>query len=209
MASVMHMASNIQILIVPSIGTIIFLIHKFTKIVLNLCNYFTLYAYIYIFAGGISSGSESISELVVFQENYAMLCNIITEIEDLLKYFKIEYVITSDEEEEIRSIPVILEKTKRIMLNISTSLEAGNNSKFYAMLKVMKNYGLVPTQKLSDFIMSRLKSSSTFICPHTVFQALQGQGQLVTGLLYIKVVIFTYSIQLLTICSYISYVSKM
>ena len=67
------------------------------------------------FAGGISSGSsgsESISELVVFQENYAMLCNIITEIENLLKYFKIEHVITSDEEEEIKNIPVISEKTK-------------------------------------------------------------------------------------------------
>ena len=150
------------------------------------------YAYVYTFAGGISSGSESISELVVFQENYAMLCNIITEIENLLKYFKIEHVITSDEEEEIKNIPVISEKTKRIMLNVSTSLEAGNSSKFYAMLKVMKNYGLVPTQKLSDFMMSRLKATSTFICPDIVCQALQRQKQLVTGLLYINVVIFYY-----------------
>ena len=153
-------------------------------------------AYVYIFAGGISSGSESISELVVFQENYAMLCNIITEIENLLKYFKIEHVITSDEEEEIKNIPVISEKTKRIMLNVSTSLEAGNSSKFYAMLKVMKNYGLVPTQKLSDFMMSRLKASHTFICPNTVCQPLQGQKQ---GLLCINVVIFyVYSTRLLT-----------
>ena len=118
-----------------------------------------------------------------------MLCNVITEIENLLKYFKIEHVITSDEEEEIKNIPVISEKTKRIMLNVSTSLEAGNSSKFYAMLKVMKNYGLVPTQKLSDFMMSRLKASSTFICPNTVCQPLQGQKQ---GLLCINVVIFTY-----------------
>ena len=121
-----------------------------------------------------------------------MLCNIITEIEDLLRYFKIEHVITSDEEEEIKNIPVISEKTKRIMLNVSTSLEAGNSSKFYAMLKVMKNYGLVPTQKLSDFIMSRLKATSTIICPGTVCQVPQGQKQ---GLLYINVLIFyVYSI---------------
>ena len=126
----------------------------------------------------------------MFQENYAILCNTITEIEDLLEHFKIEHVITSDEEEQIKNIPGISDKTRRVMLNISTSLEAGNNNKFDAMLKVMKNYGSVSTQHLAELIESRLKDLSTSTCLNTVCQAQQRQRQLVTGFLYVKDIVF-------------------
>ena len=137
----------------------------------------------HIFAGGISNGSESSTKLVVFQENHAMLCSTMTEIGDLLEHFKMEHVITSDEEEQIKDIPVISEKTRRIMSNISTSLEAGNNNKFDVMLKVMKNYGSVSTQHLAELIESRLKDLSTCMCLNAACHQ-QGQPQLVTGLLY-------------------------
>ena len=110
--------------------------------------------------GNVVSNPESVIELAVFQENYAMLCNTIAEIKDLLQYFKIENIITSDEEEEIKNIVPNPEKTKRVMLNVLTSLEAGNNNKFYAMLKVMINHGFVTTQNLAKLITTRLKVSS-------------------------------------------------
>ena len=113
-----------------------------------------------LYVGNVVGSPESAIELTVFRENYAMLCNTITEIEDLLQYFKIENIITSGEEEEIKGIATNPEKTKRVMLNVLTSLEVGNNNKFYAMLKVMKNHGFVATQNLAKLITTRLKVSS-------------------------------------------------
>ena len=119
---------------------------------------YTFFTLIFTITGNVISNPESAIELTVFQENYAMLCNTITEIEDLLQYFKAENIITSGEEEDIKNIATNPEKTKAVMLNILTSLEAGNN-KFYAMLKVLKNHGFVPTQNLAELITMRLKVS--------------------------------------------------
>ena len=110
--------------------------------------------------GDVVSNPESTIELAVFQETYAMLCNTITEINDILQYFKIENIITTDEEEEIKNIATNPEKTKRVMLNVLASLKAGNNNKFYDMLKVMKNHGFMATQNLADLMTTRLKVSS-------------------------------------------------
>ena len=117
----------------------------------------------YAFVTGDVSNPESTIELTVFQETYAMLCNTITEIKDILQYFKIENIITTDEEEEIKNIATNPEKTKRVMLNVLASLKAGNNNKFYDMLKVMKNHGFMATQNLADLMTTRLKVSSKLI----------------------------------------------
>ena len=130
--------------------------------------------------GNISSIPEIAIELVVFRECYALLCNTVKEIEDLLQYFKTENVITFDEVAEIKSISTATEKTKRVMLNVLTSLEAGNKNNFYAMLKVMKNHGLMPTQNLSKLIASRLKVSNTTSPSSTSCQTLE--TQLIAGL---------------------------
>ena len=125
--------------------------------------------------GNINNIPEMAIELVAFQECYALLCNTIKEIEDLLQYFKTENVITSDEVAEIKSISTVTEKTKRVMINVSTSLEAGNTNNFYAMLKVMKNHGLMSTQNLSELITSRLKVSNTTSPSNTSCQTLETQ----------------------------------
>ena len=133
---------------------------------INLSTYITLLLFTLIIlhyafvTGDVVSNPESTIELAVFQENYAMLCNTITEIKDILQYFKIENIITTDEEEEIKNIATNPEKTKRVMLNVLASLKAGNNNKFYDMLKVMKNHGFMATQNLADLMTTRLKVSS-------------------------------------------------
>ena len=44
-----------------------------------------------------------VNELTVFREYYAKLCDTMTDIDDLLKYFVSEEIITISEEQEIKS----------------------------------------------------------------------------------------------------------
>jgi len=97
------------------------------------------------------------NELEVFQENYAMLCNTLKDIDDLLKYFVTEKIITIDEEEKIRTSATKSEKAEKLLLNISGPLQAGNTNGFHIMLKIMKKYGTKVTQDLVEHISSRLK----------------------------------------------------
>lgn len=89
-------------------------------------------------------------ELTVLQENYAMLCNTVTDINNLMKYFVSERIIAADEAEEIKSSALIKsEKVKKFLTNISGPLRAGDNSGFYVMLKIMNTHGTKATQNLA------------------------------------------------------------
>ena len=106
--------------------------------------------------------SSLLSELAVFEENYALLCNTITDIIDpLMKCFVEQEVITT---EEINAAP---EKLRLMLLKISDSLRTNDTRDFWMMLKIMKEHGGKGTQVLADHMISRLEVSSdnvSYIC---------------------------------------------
>jgi len=103
------------------------------------------------------SNSEDFLELTVLQENYAMLCNTITDIDNLMKYFVVERIIAANEAEEITSSTLIKsEKVKKLLINVSGPLRAGDKNGFYVMLKIMKTCGIKATQNLANHILGRV-----------------------------------------------------
>ena len=106
-------------------------------------------------------------ELTVFKESYALLCNTITDINKLLKYFVAEKIITTDEEEEIKTYTIKSERVSKLLLNISGPLEAGDSNGFYTMLQIMKTYGVDATQRLANQIITRVDKSKLPILVNT------------------------------------------
>ena len=101
------------------------------------------------------------SELAIFEENYALLNNTITDVVDPLMNCCVEKnLFTDKEQKEIAAITEAPEKLQLFLSRISNSLKAGDNSCFYITLKVMKERGGKGTQRLADHIMSKLKISS-------------------------------------------------
>jgi len=80
-----------------------------------------------------------------------------TDIDDLLKYFVSENIITLNEE-VIRSSTTKSEKVRNLLLNISGPLKAGYTNGFYVMLKIMKDRGTRATQNLATFLTARINS---------------------------------------------------
>jgi len=79
-----------------------------------------------------------------------------TDINDLLKYFVAEKVITPNEEEEIRNVATKSDKVSKLLLNISGPLKAGDKHGFYTLLKIMKDHGTKVTQNLAKFLSTRV-----------------------------------------------------
>lgn len=109
--------------------------------------------FLYCTVGNLGDGSES-KEMKAFRENYAGLCNTMTDIDDLLKYFVTEEIITINEEEKIKNHITKSDKVRMLLLRISGPLQAGNKTGFYVMLKIMKKYGTRATQDLAEFLES-------------------------------------------------------
>ena len=99
------------------------------------------------------------SELVVFKENYASLCKTITDINELLKYFVAEKIININQEEDIKACSVKSERVSKLLLIVAGPLEAGDIKGFYKMLKIMKTYGVDATQRLADYIITKVDKS--------------------------------------------------
>jgi len=97
-----------------------------------------------------------LEEFTILQENYAVLCNTMTDIDDLLKYFVTEKIITLNEEEEIKSSTTKSDKVRKLLLNISGPLKAGDKNGFYVMLKIMKDHGTKATQNLATLLTARV-----------------------------------------------------
>ena len=100
-----------------------------------------------------------LSELAVFEANYALLSNTIVDVVDpLIKWFVDENLVTTEEEKEITNITLATEKKIRLLLQKYSSLLKDNNTRgFYVMLQIMKEQGGKGTQTLADHIMSKLK----------------------------------------------------
>ena len=88
---------------------------------------------------------STLKELSVFQKHYAKLCNTITDINNLLKYFVSHRIINMDDEEEIKNVVVASEKVRKLLLHISGPLKANNTEGFYVMLNIMKEHGMRAT----------------------------------------------------------------
>ena len=113
----------------------------------------------------VGNGS-TLSELAVFEENFALLCSIITDINlPLMEQFLKERIITAEEERQVAAITAPLEKLRHLLLIISNSLKADNARSFYIMVKVMETHGGKQTQTLANHIMNRLQVSADKL-PH-------------------------------------------
>ena len=100
------------------------------------------------------------SELAVFEENYALLRNIITDIiNPLMKCCVEKNLFTGEEQREIAAITEASDKLLLLLFKISNSLKADDTRGFYVMLKVMKEHGGKGTQSLADHIINKLKIS--------------------------------------------------
>ena len=104
--------------------------------------------------------------MTVFKENYALLCNTITDINELLRYFVAEKIITMDQHGEIEACATKSGKVSKLLLHISKLLEGGNTGGFYTMLKIMKTYGIDATQCLADHIITRININFANALPY-------------------------------------------
>ena len=111
----------------------------------------------FIYTGLVSDGLL-LSESVVFNETYAMLCNTINDIVDpLMKCFVKENLFATEEQKQISEITSASEKIRMLLLNTSSSLNANNTRGFYMLLKIMKEHGGKRTLTLANHIMNRVK----------------------------------------------------
>ena len=139
---------------------------------------------------------STLSETAVFEENYALLCNTITNtdvlplIEDCTK----EKIFTAEEEKIVAAIDIPPEKLQYLLLHISSTLKAGNTRSFYIMVKIMKKHGSKGIQTLANHIMNRLKISSEIlsqICSNVHLQDDEPKGN--------KIIVYYYLVYLPTV----------
>ena len=105
--------------------------------------------------------------MAVFEENYALISNTVTDIiGPLMKCCVEEKIFTAEEEREISASIEESEQLRVLLLKISDALKADNARGFYVMLKIMKEHGSKRTETLADHIMSRLKVSSNELSSH-------------------------------------------
>ena len=108
----------------------------------------------------------SVKEKKVFLENFSNLCNTLTDIENLLKYFIEEEIIKSEDLDEIITKTKTSDRVQKVLKHISGPLEAGDSKGFYTMLDIMKNHGLQSTKRLADSIDTELLKGNYnhFLC---------------------------------------------
>ena len=91
-------------------------------------------------------------EMKIFTENYAKLCDTLTDIDSLLKYFVQADIIKGEQELEISNSKTTSEKVKKLLIHISGPLKSGNSDNFYTMLDIMKKQGAHATKELASFL---------------------------------------------------------
>ena len=95
----------------------------------------------------------------VFKDHYASLCNRIINIDELLKYFVLEKIISSETQQEIYNCTSLFQKNSKLLLHVSGPLEVGDSKGFYTLLKIMKSHGVDDTQRLADWIFASIEAS--------------------------------------------------
>jgi len=139
-----------------------------------------------MYIGSLINDTE-VDELAVFRENYASLCNIITDVNELLKYFVTENIISMDQEEVIKTSCVTKsDKVSTLLLHISHPLESGDSNGFYTMLQIMKICGVDATQRLADQIITRVDKSKLPNLVNVSHNFANSKGLLNISVLYLQ-----------------------
>lgn len=103
----------------------------------------------------------ALNEKNVFTDNYSKLCNTLTDIEGLLKYFVQEKLIKTEDQDEINALVKTSEKVQKLLKHIAGPLEAGDSKGFYTLLDVMEKHGVQATKDLADLMKTvMLKDNS-------------------------------------------------
>ena len=96
----------------------------------------------------------------VFTAHYAKLCSTLTDIENLLKYFVEENVISVEDQSEINSKVKPSNKVSKLLQHISGPLESGDSKPLYTLLSIMEKHGNRATKDLANSLWGTLKEPS-------------------------------------------------
>ena len=106
----------------------------------------------------------ALKEYEAFTNNYAKLCNTLTDIKNLLHYFVQEKVIKPEDQDDINILPTTQEKVKILLKHVAGPLQAGDSKGFYTMLKIMKNHGVQATKDLAESLKGELSAGIVEAC---------------------------------------------
>ena len=100
----------------------------------------------------------ALKEYEALTDNYAKLCNTLTDIKNLLHYFVQEKIIKPEDEDGINILPTTQEKVKKLLKHVAGPLKAGDSKGFYTMLKIMENRGVQATKDLAESLKAELSA---------------------------------------------------
>ena len=95
---------------------------------------------------------NDVPEHQAFQKNFGNLVDIL-QCNDLYRYFVSEGIITMREHDELNYEANPIEKIKKFLGKVSSSLNIGYTKSFYKMLDVMHTHGNAATTDLATNIM--------------------------------------------------------
>ena len=93
--------------------------------------------------------AKQLNEKEIFLKYYASLCDTLTDVDHLLRYFVQEKVINLNDVEEINEITPTPKKVEKLLLHISGPLTAEDAKAFHTMLTIMKKHGNQSTRALA------------------------------------------------------------
>ena len=90
-----------------------------------------------------------LNEEVIFKKCYASLCDTLTDVDHLLRYFVQNDIINTNDIEEIKRVTTKPERVEKLLSHISGPLTAGDAKGFHIMLTIMKEHGNQSTRDLA------------------------------------------------------------
>ena len=93
--------------------------------------------------------AKQLNENEIFLNYYASLCNTLTDVDHLLRYFVQANIINPNDVEEINKITPTPKKVEKLLLHISGPLKDGDTKGFRTMLTIMKEHGYQSTHDLA------------------------------------------------------------
>ena len=91
----------------------------------------------------------TLSELEIFTDYYAKLCNTLVDIEYLLPYFVQEGIVNVAKLTEIQAMPTKIEKLNHLLTDIAGPLRVGYTKSFFTLLRIMEDHGTQATRDLA------------------------------------------------------------
>ena len=93
--------------------------------------------------------AKQLNEKEIFHNYYASLCNTLTDVDHLLRYFVQANIINPNDVEEINKITPTPKKVEKLLLHIYGPLKNGDTKGFHTMLTIMKEHGNQSTHDLA------------------------------------------------------------